>query len=70
MSDKKKAPKRTRRWLSWILSIFRFLLVPALCAAAIVVGLYVGYSVIGERESSDIWIIETWKHVYDLVFTE
>jgi len=70
MSEKKKSPKRAKRRISWVRTLLRFLLVPVLCIVAVMVGLFIGYVVIGGRDSSEIWLIETWKHVYDLVFAE
>ena len=57
-------------WLRIILSIIRFLLIPALCLAALFVGLTIGYATIGGGEASDVFKFDTWKHLYDLVFAE
>ncbi len=57
-------------WLRIILSIARFLLIPALCLVALFIGLTIGYATIGGGEASAVFKIETWKHLYDLVFAE
>ncbi|MEX2415920.1 MAG: DNA-directed RNA polymerase subunit beta [Paenibacillaceae bacterium] len=57
-------------WLRIILSILRFLLIPALCVVALFVGLTIGYATIGGGEASDVFQIDTWKHLYNLVFAE
>jgi hypothetical protein len=70
-----KAPKSQKKaggvlptWLVIILRILRFFLVPALLVAALFIGLAIGYSTIGGESASDVFKIETWKHLYDLVF--
>jgi hypothetical protein len=56
-------------WLRIILSILRFLLVPALCVVALFVGLTIGYATIGGGDASAVFKVETWRHLYDLVFS-
>lgn len=57
-------------WLIIILKTLRLLLIPALCVAALFIGLTVGYATIGGGDSSDVFKFETWKHLYNLVFAE
>jgi hypothetical protein len=64
----KKLPKGVTRTFSITYRIFRILFIPALCLAALVVGLTIGYSTIGGGDASDVFKFETWKHLYDLVF--
>lgn len=56
------------------LRIFLWLLiksiVPILFVIILIVGLYVGFVVIGNKPSSDVFQWATWKHMYDLVFAE
>jgi hypothetical protein len=53
----------------WILyRIFRVLFIPALCLVALIAGLTIGYSTIGGGDPADVFKLETWKHLYDLVF--
>lgn len=61
-------PSGVKTTLYVIYRIFRFLLVPALCLAALFVGLTIGYSTIGGGDAGDVFKISTWKHLYDLVF--
>jgi hypothetical protein len=44
------------------------MLVPMLCVAALIVGVVFGYVYIGGRDSADVWNLETWKHLFELVF--
>ena len=55
-------------WLRVILSIIRFLLIPALCVVALFVGLTIGYATIGGGDASAVFDFDTWKHLYNLVF--
>lgn len=57
-------------WLRVILVTLRVLLVPALCLAALFIGLTIGYATLGGGDASDVFQIATWKHLYDLVFAE
>lgn len=65
---KAKARKPVKIWLFWTLKVLRFFLVPFLCAAAVITGLIIGYAVLGEQDGSEIWSLETWKHLFDLIF--
>mgnify|MGYP001325577155 CR=1 FL=1 len=71
---KPATPQRRRsrlpRWLRIVLRILRLLLIPALCAGALIGGLIVGYVYVGGQEMSEVWDLKTWKHVFDLVFAK
>ncbi|GAA3412843.1 DNA-directed RNA polymerase subunit beta [Paenibacillus hodogayensis] len=64
----KSKRKLKRRWVRIILWILRALLVPFLCAVALLVGLWVGYAYIGGKSGADVWEWTTWRHVFDLIF--
>lgn len=72
----KKAPKKKSRkptrptWVTVILTIFKILFIPLLLFTAVIVGLWVGYVKLGKQPSEEIFRLETWKHLYDLVFAE
>ncbi|MDF2669105.1 MAG: DNA-directed polymerase subunit beta [Paenibacillus sp.] len=55
-------------WVRIPLRIMRILLVPFLCVAALIGGVVIGYVYMGGRDSADVWDIETWKHLFELVF--
>ena len=57
-------------WLIIILRTLRLLLIPALCVAALFIGLTIGYATIGGGDSTDVFKFDTWRHLYDLVFAE
>jgi len=68
-NETKQAQKWTMpAWLRIILKILRFFLVPALCVAALFIGLSIGYSTIGGGSASDVFKVDTWMHLYNLVF--
>jgi len=50
-------------WMS-----IKLLIIPVLCIAALIVGLAIGYTVLGDGSMSDVFDSRTWKHMYDLVF--
>jgi hypothetical protein len=64
---KKKAPRKRRRWIGIVL---QFIGIPILCIIALGAGLVIGYVYIGKQPMDDVYEIETWRHLYDLVFSE
>jgi hypothetical protein len=50
----------------WI--TIKVMIIPILCIAALIVGLAVGYVVLGNKPLADVFDVKTWKHMYDLVF--
>jgi hypothetical protein len=48
--------------------LLRIMLVPFLLFIALLAGLITGYSIIGNGSALDVFDLETWKHMYDLVF--
>jgi hypothetical protein len=50
-------------WMS-----IKIMIIPVLCIAALIVGLAVGYVILGNKPLSDVFDANTWKHMYDLVF--
>lgn len=65
---KKRKQSKLPRWARITLRILRLLLVPILCVVALISGLILGYVYIGDQEMSEVWKIDTWKHVFDLMF--
>ncbi|QHW35164.1 DNA-directed RNA polymerase subunit beta [Paenibacillus rhizovicinus] len=45
-------------------------IVPILCVLAVIGGMYIGYAVLGKRPGAEIFEVETWKHMYDLIFAD
>jgi len=69
-SQKEAKPARTPMpaWIRIPLILLRTLLVPFLCVTALIVGVVFGYVYMGGRDSSDVWNMETWRHLFELVF--
>ncbi|REE91476.1 DNA-directed RNA polymerase subunit beta [Paenibacillus taihuensis] len=65
-----KTHKKRHPALRALLWTLRALVVPVLCVAAILGGMYVGYAILGKRPGDEVFQIETWKHMYDLVFAD
>src|SRR5699024_4515877 len=61
----KKANKRPIRRIFpiWL----RLIVIPLLCVVALLLGMMVGYGVIGDGNPSDALNKETWQHIIDIV---
>ncbi|WP_202079509.1 DNA-directed RNA polymerase subunit beta [Caldalkalibacillus salinus] len=67
---KKKTNKNKKRKRSKVGSFFmKWLFILFCLLASVVAGLLVGYALIGDGAPSDVFKIDTWKHIYDLVFS-
>ncbi|AJS60394.1 DNA-directed RNA polymerase subunit beta [Paenibacillus sp. IHBB 10380] len=64
MSKKDKPPKRKKaKWkivILWMIPLFLLL--------SLIGGMTVGYVVLGKEEMSEVFQLETWQHVIDLIF--
>jgi len=64
----KAKPSKKRRRLIWIL--VQWIGIPVLSIAALAAGMVIGYVYIGNRPMEEVYELETWRHIYDLVFAE
>lgn len=48
----------------------KWFLIPMLFVVALVTGLIIGYSYIGGEDALEVFQMETWKHLVDLVFAD
>ncbi|KIL40684.1 hypothetical protein SD70_11965 [Gordoniibacillus kamchatkensis] len=55
-------------WLTVVLAILKIIWFPAACIVALIAGLMIGYVMLGGQPSSEVFHIQTWKHLFDLVF--
>ncbi|WP_432354097.1 DNA-directed RNA polymerase subunit beta [Sporosarcina sp. A2] len=64
-----EADAKPVRWVQIrILPIYvRVLLVLVLLAAAVVLGAFIGFSILGDGAASDIFHKETWTHIFDIM---
>lgn len=60
--------QRPRRVKGWGRVIAKLLLVPFLLFFSLMIGLVIGYSVLGKLPASEVFQIGTYKHMYDLIF--
>lgn len=71
MTDKPvKQKAKTPGWVKITLMILKYARFPILCLLALIVGLWLGYSKIGNQPAGEIFDLRTWKHLYDLVFAK
>ncbi|GAB7387922.1 hypothetical protein BSNK01_17590 [Bacillaceae bacterium] len=64
---KGKKRRRLGGFPGWLVKLT---LVPFFLFCALILGMYVGYSVIGGQPGKEVFDWETWKHMYDLIFAE
>ncbi|MYL36543.1 DNA-directed RNA polymerase subunit beta [Halobacillus litoralis] len=62
-ADKKDKTARRRILPIWL----RIILVVLFSAAALIIGLMVGYGVLGDGDPTDALKLDTWKHILDIV---
>lgn len=66
--EKKAAKKQNKTPMRRIFPIWlRLIVVAALCVLALIVGLMIGYGILGDGTPSDVLQKETWKHIIDLI---
>jgi len=65
---KKSSVKKRAKSRAGMPLLLRIMLVPFLLFIALLAGLITGYSIIGNGPALDVFDLETWKHMYDLVF--
>lgn len=68
-TETKKQPGANRRSKPWVLTAAKILVIPFLLFISLVIGLMIGYSVLGDRPVSEVFQFETYKHMYDLIFS-
>lgn len=75
MAASERPPARKKRSAGRLIGLIiwttiKVLIVPVLCVAALLVGLAIGYVVLGKGELADVFDMHTWRHMYDLVFAD
>lgn len=66
--EEKQDTERRRNDRAWVAIVAKILLVPFLLFFSLVVGLMIGYGVIGKMPISEVFDVNTYKHMYDLIF--
>jgi hypothetical protein len=65
-AEQKQPKKANRRWTA---IAAQMLIVPFLLFFSLMIGLIIGYSVIGDQPASEVFDLKTYKHMYDLIFS-
>ncbi|NBJ68774.1 MULTISPECIES: DNA-directed RNA polymerase subunit beta [Clostridia] len=63
IANKKNRRPRVRIFPIWL----RIIVILLFCIIALVVGLMIGYGVIGDGAPTDVLKTETWQHIIDIV---
>ncbi|WP_028550981.1 DNA-directed RNA polymerase subunit beta [Paenibacillus sp. UNC451MF] len=69
-NKEKKRIKSSKKWKRVVFSIGKWLSIPFLCVVALSIGLVLGYVYVGKRPMDEVYEIDTWRHLYDLVFSQ
>ncbi|WP_085506236.1 DNA-directed RNA polymerase subunit beta [Thalassobacillus devorans] len=59
---KEEKPPRRRIFPIWL----RLIVITILCVLALIVGLIVGYGVLGDGDPLDVLKLETWEHIWNI----
>lgn len=66
--EKNTTVKKRARRRGGMPLLLKVMLIPFLLFIALLAGLIAGYSIIGNGSALDVFDINTWKHMYNLVF--
>jgi len=67
-TPRKRSVARTIGRIVW--TTVKVFIIPVLCVMALILGMAVGYHLLGSRPVSEVFELDTWKHMYDLVFAD
>ncbi|MCS7459976.1 DNA-directed RNA polymerase subunit beta [Paenibacillus doosanensis] len=67
---KKKKKRPVKKWKRVVLSLCKWLAIPVSCLLAVSIGMVIGYVYLGKRPLDEVYEVETWRHIYDLVFSQ
>jgi hypothetical protein len=65
-----KTKERVRSGKRWPIIVAKVMLVPILLFFSLVIGLMIGYGVVGDKPVSEVFDLGTYKHMWDLMFAE
>ncbi|WNC14503.1 DNA-directed RNA polymerase subunit beta [Brevibacillus brevis] len=65
-----KNKERPRRGRNWSIVMIKVLMVPLLLFFSLVIGLMIGYGVVGHKPTAEVFDLNTYKHMWDLLFAE
>lgn len=66
--DGRESAKKRRRFTAiWFV---KKSIVPLLWILGLFAGMYIGYVYLGKGQASDVFQVSTWRHMYDLIFSD
>ncbi|AJY74546.1 DNA-directed RNA polymerase subunit beta [Paenibacillus beijingensis] len=65
--ERQSAKKRRRFTVLWFV---KKSIVPLLWILGLFAGMYVGYIYLGKGNPSEVFEVSTWKHMFDLIFSD
>ncbi|MEK3883927.1 DNA-directed RNA polymerase subunit beta [Paenibacillus sp. PL2-23] len=68
--DDEEYEERFPAWAKVAFWLLRKSIVPIIMIVMLLAGLYAGYTILGSGPKDDVFKIETWRHLYDLIFAE
>ncbi|MED4586975.1 DNA-directed RNA polymerase subunit beta [Brevibacillus choshinensis] len=63
-----KTKEHARRGKNWPIVMIKIVMVPLLLFFSLVIGLMIGYGVVGHKPTSEVFDLGTYKHMWDLLF--
>lgn len=69
-SDWEEKEHRFPTWVRVMFWVLRKSIVPIIMLIMLLIGLYVGYVVLGKGPKGEVFDWATWRHLYDLVFAD
>lgn len=70
MSDSEDKGSEAKQERTKFFLIFRKVWIPFACIAALLLGIMIGYVFIGKQSANEIFNLDTWHHLFDLVFAD
>jgi len=70
VKTKAKTKVRERSGRNWKITVAKIVMVPLLLFFSLVIGLMIGYGVVGHKPASEVLDLGTYKHMWDLMFAE
>ncbi|KZE77918.1 DNA-directed RNA polymerase subunit beta [Paenibacillus elgii] len=68
--NRKKAPTESKRWKKAVFTFLKWTWIPFTGIVALLVGLAIGYVYIGKQDYHEVFNLNTWRHVFDLIFAD
>ncbi|OXM86384.1 DNA-directed RNA polymerase subunit beta [Paenibacillus rigui] len=70
ITKKQKKKVSSPKWKRRLFLTWKWLGIPFLCVIGLGAGMVIGYVYLGKRPMEEVYEFDTWRHIYDLVFSE